>query len=120
MLSLSEIKTFYPEKLQVFESFVLREYLQYKILEIVFESDFKDQLCFLGGTCLRIVHQNQRFSEDLDFDHFGLAEKEFDAITTHISKELQLLGYSVEMRNVHKGAYHCYLKFPSLLFHEGL
>ena len=24
------------------------------------------------------------------------------------------------MRNVHKGAYHCYIRFPELLFNEGL
>ncbi|MGI4871815.1 MAG: nucleotidyl transferase AbiEii/AbiGii toxin family protein [Janthinobacterium lividum] len=29
-------------------------------------------LLFPGGTCLRIVHGNQRFSEDLDFDNSGL------------------------------------------------
>jgi hypothetical protein len=32
MLSLKEIKAFYPESLHPYERFILREYLQYKIL----------------------------------------------------------------------------------------
>ena len=62
MLSLKEIKTFYPESLRPFERFILREYLQYKILEIIFESPFANKLAFLGGTCLRIIYDNSRFS----------------------------------------------------------
>jgi len=120
MLSLQEIKPFYPTLLQSFDRFILREYLQYKILEIIFESDFKSQLSFLGGTCLRIVHNNQRFSEDLDFDNFNLASADFDKITEIVKLELERIGYQVEMRNVKKGAFHCYVRFPELLFNEGL
>jgi len=64
MLSLNQIKSFYPQSLQSFERFMIREYLQFKILEIIFETTYAAKLSFLGGTCLRIVHQNQRFSED--------------------------------------------------------
>lgn len=72
MLNLEEILQAYPESLRTFKRFLLREYLQYKILEIVFgASKYANQLCFLGGTCLRIVHNTSRFSEDLDFDNFG-------------------------------------------------
>jgi len=58
MLNLKEIENAYPENLRKFRRFILREYLQYKILEIVFVSEFSDKLCFMGGTCLRIVHNN--------------------------------------------------------------
>ena len=67
MLELNEIKRFYPESLHSFDSFLLKEYLQYKILEIIFSGQFANKLCFIGGTNLRIIHENQRFSEDLDF-----------------------------------------------------
>jgi hypothetical protein len=30
------------------------------------------------------------------------------------------LGYEVEIRNVKKGAYHCLIRFPEILFEEGL
>lgn len=120
MLSLNQIKTFYPESLQSFERFMIREYLQYKILEIIFETPYASKLSFLGGTCLRIVHQNKRFSEDLDFDNFDLSPEKFDSITQILKKELELIGYQIEMRNIHQGAYHCYLRFPDLLYKEGL
>ncbi|MCB0549437.1 MAG: nucleotidyl transferase AbiEii/AbiGii toxin family protein [Phaeodactylibacter sp.] len=120
MLSLEEIKKFYPETLHGFERFLLREYLQYKILEIVFESPFGSKLSFLGGTCLRIVHNNNRFSEDLDFDNFDLSRENFEAISGLIEQELTRQGFEVEIRNVFKGAFHCHVKFPNLLFESRL
>lgn len=74
MLNLTEILSAYPEGLQIHRAFVLREYLQYKILEILFDGPYASKFCFLGGTCLRLVHNNNRFSEDLDFDNFQLNE----------------------------------------------
>ena len=120
MLSLEEIKKFYPESLQSSGRFLLREYLQYKILEIVFEGSVGAQWCFLGGTCLRIVHGNNRFSEDLDFDNFNLSREDFESIGGLIEKQLRRQGFEVEIRNVFKGAFHCYIKFPNLLYESGL
>lgn len=120
MITLVEIEKYYPENLRVFKKNILREYLQYKILQILFTSKYAGKLAFLGGTALRIVQGNNRFSEDLDFDNFGLAEKEFDAISEHIQKELMLEGYVTEVRNVFKGAYRCYLRIPRLLFDNRL
>jgi len=120
MLSIAEIKKFYSKDLGGFERFMLKEYLQYKLLEIVFESSFADKLSFLGGTCLRIVHANSRFSEDLDFDNFDLSTDDFDALSVEIRNQLQFLGYEVEIKNVKRGAYHCYIRIPELLYNEGL
>jgi len=78
MLNLSELLDAYPVELRVHRSLILREYLQCKILEIIFEGPYANRFCFLGGTCLRLVHNNSRFSEDLDFDNFQLTEVEFD------------------------------------------
>lgn len=120
MLSLQEIQQHYTENLRVFKRFILREYLQYKILEIIFRSPLAHKLCFLGGTCLRIVHNQQRFSEDLDFDNFNLSEDEFIEISNFIIKELEKEGYKIEFKNVMKGAFHCYIKFPNILFKQGI
>ncbi|MEI8343928.1 MAG: nucleotidyl transferase AbiEii/AbiGii toxin family protein [Candidatus Moraniibacteriota bacterium] len=120
MLSLQEIEKYYPEKLKEFKRNILREYLQYKILQIIFNSKYASKLSFLGGTALRIVHNNTRFSEDLDFDNFGLEEKEFSEISLLVKKQLELEGYDVEVRNVYKGAYRCYVRIPKLLFDSGL
>lgn len=120
MLRLSEIQSFFPQSLHRFPQFMLREYLQYKILEIVYASEYANFLCFLGGSCLRIVHGNQRFSEDIDFDNRGLKEEQFAEVADIIKKQLEREGYAVELKLVMRGAWHCYIKFPGLLFGERL
>jgi len=121
MLSITEIEKYYPDHLKGFKRFIIREYLQYKILQVVFDnSTYANKLCFLGGTCLRLVHENTRFSEDLDFDNFNLSEQDFESISSVISKDLEKEGYEIEIRNTFKGAFHCYVRFPELLFKEGL
>ncbi len=120
MLNLSQIEQFYPEKLCAFRKNILREYLQYKILEIIFDLPLANKLSFLGGTALRIIYGNQRFSEDLDFDNFGLSQQDFLFLTDKIRVELEKQGYLVEIRNVFKGAYRCYIKLPGILFDNQL
>ena len=119
MLSLSEIKKYYPN-LQGFERGVLREYLQYKILEIIYRSKFGRKLSFLGGTAIRICYAGSRFSEDLDFDNFDLNKGEFEEMSKLIQRELSAEGYNIEYRNTYKGAYHSYFKFSDILFVEKL
>lgn len=120
MLTLTEIEKFYPEPLRRHKRFLLREYLQHKILQIVFESENAGRFAFLGGTCLRIVHGNTRFSEDIDFDNFYIGEEPFEEVAKLIRVELEREGYQVEIRTVYKGAFHCYIRFPELLYREGL
>ncbi len=115
MLNLEHIKSYYPEQYRGFERFMLREYLQYKILEIIYESRYAGKLIFMGGTALRIIYNNNRFSEDLDFDNFNIAVTDFELITEIIRKNLVLQGFDVEIKNVYKGAYHCQIRFPGLL-----
>jgi len=120
MLTLTEIEKFYPDFLRVFKRFILREYLQCKILQIIFESEYAPHLTFLGGTCLRIAHGNKRFSEDLDFDNFRIKEDAFENVAQLIKKELSREGYTTEMKTIYRGAYHCYIRFSDILYKEGL
>lgn len=120
MFSLSQIIEYYPQNLQRFKKHILREYLQYKILEIIFDSEFASKLIFLDGSALRIVYQNPRFSEDLDFDNFGLTRKEFTKLSILIKKRLELEGLEVETRLVFKDAFRCYIKVSKLLYSENL
>lgn len=116
MLNLAQMIEAYPPKLQGFKRNVLREYFQYKILEIIFTSKFASKLAFLGGTAFG----NRCFSEDLDFDNFGLTQVEFVEISEIVKRGLGLEGYATEIRSVFKGAFRCYLKLPGILFREGL
>jgi hypothetical protein len=120
MLDLQQIKQAYPEPLQGYEKAIVREYLQYKILQAIFESAQASQLSFLGGTALRIVHGNSRFSEDIDLDNFGLNWQAFNELIQRMKRFLELEGFLVEIIMVAKDAFHCDLRFPELLFNQGL
>jgi len=115
MISIEEIKKFYPSDIHKYDRGLLREYLQYLILSIVFSHKIGRKLTFLGGTCLRIVYSSKRFSEDLDFDNKNLTEEEFRLLSQYVAKKLEKLGLKVEIRIVNKGAFHCKIKFPNLL-----
>lgn len=120
MLNFNDILSYYPDKLKGFRENILKEYLQYHILDIIYSSEFSNKLVFLGETAIRIVHNSIRFSEDLDFDNKGLTKSDFGEVSQTIKKQLQLDGYTVEMKNVFKGAFHCYIRFPGLLFENDL
>ncbi len=98
----------------------MREYLQYKILEVVFDSEYGEKLSFMGGTATHIIHQNNRFSEDLDFDNSGLKERDFRQLAEFLQRRLYLEGYEAETKSVFKGAYRCYIKVADVLFESGL
>jgi predicted nucleotidyltransferase component of viral defense system len=116
MLSLNEIKKYYSDKEKNLPQLILKEYLQYKILDIIFSSQYGDDLVFMGGTAIRIAYGNDRFSEDLDLDNTTLSKNDFHKLTLHIKKELERDGLGVEFRNTFQDVYHCYLKFPQILF----
>lgn len=120
MLDIATIKKAYDSQFHAFDRAMMREYLQYQILAILFSHPLGSKLSFLGGTCLRIVHGLPRFSEDIDFDNKDLSEAEFRQLGQFLHKELEKNGYLVEIRFVTKGAFHCYIKFPDLLYQQGL
>ena len=62
------------EKLQAYgttspaeENHALKEIVQECVLAALAQTDFFEHAAFQGGTCLRIIYQIPRFSEDLDF-----------------------------------------------------
>ena len=116
MLTLQQIEQQYPESLRAFKRGLLREYLQYKILEIIFASKYASKLSFLGGTALRIVYGNTRFSEDLDFDNFSLTDAEFEGLADRVRIGLEAQGLKVEIDTVGKTAYRCRVRLPDILF----
>jgi predicted nucleotidyltransferase component of viral defense system len=120
MLDIKQIEVFYPEFLKSFKRNLLREYLQYKILEMIFDSEFGEKLSLIGGTAIHMVYANKRFSEDLDFDNLGLTKKGFEELVKFVKRGLELEGYTIETKNVFRGAYRSYLRVPNILFDNGL
>ncbi len=95
----------------------LREYLQHLILREMFETNWLSDLVFHGGTALRIIHDLNRFSEDLDF-HLEYKDKEH-SITEKLSKlqkKLSLNGYKIEISPSSEGN----VKNPTIKFAGGL
>ncbi len=120
MLDLEQIASCYPENLRPHKKNILREYLQHKILEVIFLSPAAGKLTFMGGTCIHLVHGSPRFSEDLDFDNPGISEKEFHKLARDVTRELELQGFRVELTTSFKGAFRARLRFPGLLHDYGL
>ncbi len=117
MLTLEQIKKYVGEN--TFErspKAALIEYLQYEILDSLFKQKNSEKLSFIGGTSIRIVYQSQRFSEDLDFDNFGLNFTDFKKLLDNTTRDMSLKGFELEFRFIEKMAFHCYIKFPNLLF----
>ncbi len=120
MLEFREIKKHYSTVEQLLPQLILKEYLQYKILDIIFSSKYGSRLVFMGETAIMIVYGSDRFSEDLDLDNLDLSESEFSELIIHIKRELEKDGLVVEFRNTFKNVYHCYLKFSRILFSNNL
>jgi len=120
MLDIKQIESFYPEHLLPFKKNLLREYMQYKILEAIFESSLAGKLVFMGGTCIHMVHGSPRFSEDLDFDNPGISKHDFKALSQKVKRTLEQQGYTVELKNTYQDAFRAYLRFPGLLHTSGI
>ncbi len=120
MLSVNEILKYYSAQEARQPRHALKEYLQYRILDIIFSSKYGDRLIFMGGTCIRIVYGSDRFSEDIDLDNFNLSSDEFEELMKIVKTELEKEALVVEIKNVLKGVYHCYIKFPQILFDNKL
>ncbi len=116
MFDYREIAKFYPEKERIFKRQLLREYLQYKILDIIYGTEAGQKAVFIGGTAIRIAYGSRRFSEDIDLDGRNLSLEKFKELSEVVKRELEYDGYAVEMKVVAKNAFRCYLKFPRLLY----
>jgi len=127
MIDLDEIKQFFPEVLQKnpqHYEYMLKEYFQYKILDLMFRGKHAGKLSFIGGTNLRIIHHIDRFSEDLDFDCFKLEKDEFLEMTDQVIEKLSMEGIEVQANDKEKdltlSAFRRNLVFPGLMYQMGL
>lgn len=121
MLTIEQISSFFPPTLQQRNPRgMLVEYLQYELLDSLFKNPGAAMLSFIGGTAIRVLHNSDRFSEDLDFDNFGLSFEQFEKLLAAACRDMEYKGFLIEYRVVEKGAYHCYIRFPGILQRAGL
>jgi len=80
------------------EEQALREITQEIVLAALGRTDFFQKAGFQGGTCLRIFHGMNRFSEDLDFAlQKPDASFALQSYLEGLAKELTAYGYGLEM-----------------------
>ncbi len=127
MIDIEEIISYFPETLQgkpQFHEYMLKEYFHYKMLDIIFNTKYAKKLSFIGGTNLRIVHNIERFSEDLDFDCFDLSREEFMDLTDLVIKGIRDQGINIKADDKKKDlelkAFRRNIVFPELMFELGL
>lgn len=98
-----------------------REFLQILILKIMHDKKMFDHYAFVGGTCLRILYDLRRFSEDLDFSLIAKPKMDLDQINEQFLKALRLYGLECESRPRSLDAVAgMMIKFPGLLKELGL
>ena len=92
---------------------LLKESLQYYVLDYVYSSAWGSSFLFKGGTCLRFCFGLPRLSEDLDFDIKNYKEfnlKKFcQSLSDYFIKKLQFKEFGLK---VAKNNQQVYLKFP--------
>jgi len=117
MLTIKQIKANYPDMSddKSFLKNVIVEYIQYELLDTIYKQKKSEMLSFMGGTSIRIADNGNRFSEDLDFDNFGLSYDDFKNLSKDVIRDMKLKGFNLDYRTVKKGAFHCYIKFPEIL-----
>ena len=121
VLTLDQIKTYFPESVyRRNPQGALVEYLQHELLDSLFKEPGSRDLAFIGGTCIRILHQSVRFSEDLDFDNFGLSFEEFESLLIKTCRDMEYKGFIIEYSLKERAAFHCHIRFPELLFKTGI
>ncbi len=96
---------------------ILREYLQSKILEIIYQQKISLNLFFVGGTSLRFLRGLDRFSEDLDFNVIDVEDLQIDSLMNNLTKQLNQENISVDLyRNKTKRRVYYELRFKGLLY----
>ena len=82
---------------------IVREYFQHVFLSELYKLPDAEKLLFKGGTALRIVYGSPRFSEDLDFSLFAIAQKNIKSfiedLFVRVLSEMSLIGIKVDLGN---------------------
>ncbi len=126
MIDFEQIKTWFPLEFQQkqYAHFLLREYIQYQILDFLSNSKYAKHLCFIGGTNLRMIHGLNRFSEDLDFDNKNVTSRDFSDMTDSVIRFLKNSGYTVVADDKEKDknldAFRRNIVFPGFLYKNKL
>ncbi|MBR3616748.1 MAG: nucleotidyl transferase AbiEii/AbiGii toxin family protein [Bacteroidaceae bacterium] len=126
MIDMNFIRGYFPQQIRdnaQFSKDMLKEYIQFMILDFISTTPYARKLAFIGGTNLRLIKGIDRFSENLDFDCKNMSKEEFMTLTDDILVFLQRSGLDAVVKdreNEKLTAYRRNIYFPRLLFDLGL
>lgn len=97
---------------------IAREHLQARILGVLQDAGAMIPLAFHGGTALRFLFHNARYSEDLDFAlEREPSRYDFRSYLNSIRKTFLAEGYALELKvNDRKTFHSAFVRFPGLLY----
>jgi len=100
---------------------ILREYLQMMFLDAFYRRSQSAHAAFVGGTALRIIHNLNRFSEDLDFDRIDITTEQFIKLAQDATNDLSQSRIVLEIyKNKTKENTFLEIRYPSILFDLGV
>lgn len=100
---------------------ILREYLQVRILDLLYQEKVSPGLFFVGGTSLRLLYGLDRFSEDLDFDMVKLKQKQIKKVMDNTHQRLLKENIEVDLyQNITLKRAYYELRFKNLLYELSL
>jgi hypothetical protein len=102
--------------------YLMREYLQARVLESLQDGGVFLRWVFVGGTALRFLFNLPRFSEDLDFSLMAPGKDAgVKAALTEVKRALALEGYPIEVKVSDREVLaSAWLRFPGLPHDLGL
>ncbi len=93
----------YSVSSEIEEMQALREITQEVILASLGRTDFFSQAAFQGGTCLRVFHNLNQFSEDLDFTLLDKSpEFAWQEYLEQVTSDVASFGYDMEVTDRHE------------------
>jgi len=127
MLDFGEIQKEFDGNLKGITSYrsMIKEYLQCKVLEIIYRSPYQSRLVFIGGTRLRLLNGFRRFSDGLDFDIVGdYGDKDHLNLMEFLAESLNRQNILAEPDRDKKTAdsppFTRYLNFPGIMERMGI
>jgi predicted nucleotidyltransferase component of viral defense system len=115
MLEPSVVYQAYHEKAPAWRTSILREYLQLKMLQYIYDTAYGSGLVFMGGTAIHLFMGSPRFSEDLDFDNRGLTGGQFRELAENVVRRFALENVACEVVVKERQAMSAVFRFTDIL-----
>ncbi|GBU25535.1 hypothetical protein R83H12_02185 [Fibrobacteria bacterium R8-3-H12] len=120
MISLEQVYSYFPdlEKTRLLKKNMLREYLQFMILDFLSTRPFINRIILVGGSALRFKHGLDRFTGNIFFNYIDCTEDDFIKMTDSVISFLEKSGVKVKSKyeeNSNYPIFKRYLYFPEFL-----